>query len=118
MGKEAPLLGKNEISEAQKKRNVVRAVLTILMIAGFFGSLVASVTTIAEFLEHHPHLRFLFPLFGAGAVLLIIPLGVYLTNQGDFPDINPIIPTHYFRLARRCLVAMIENEGKVSGKDL
>ncbi len=33
--------------------------------------------------------------------------------QGDFPDVNPIIPSHYFRLARRCFVAMVENDGKV-----
>ncbi|EIE26703.1 hypothetical protein COCSUDRAFT_32248 [Coccomyxa subellipsoidea C-169] len=118
MAKEAPILGKKGISEAQKRTNNVRAILTIILMVTFFGSMIASVTSIADFLEHHPELRFLFPLLGAGSVLLIIPLGVYLTNQGDFPDVNPIIPSHYFRLARRCFVAMVENDGKVSGKDL
>jgi hypothetical protein len=35
--------------------------------------------------------------------------------QEDFPDLNPLIPTHYFRLARRCFAAMADpqNQGKV-----
>ena len=35
--------------------------------------------------------------------------------QDDFPDINPLIPTHYVHLARRCFAALAnpENKGKV-----
>ena len=33
--------------------------------------------------------------------------------QHEFPNINPIIPTHYFYLAKRCFKALQENNGKV-----
>ena len=34
--------------------------------------------------------------------------------QHEFPNINPIIPAHYFYLAKRCFKALLENNGKVS----
>lgn len=34
--------------------------------------------------------------------------------QHEFPNVNPIIPTHYFYLAKRCFKALQENNGKVS----
>ena len=33
--------------------------------------------------------------------------------QDEFPNVNPIIPTHYFYLAKRCFKALQENNGKV-----
>ena len=33
--------------------------------------------------------------------------------QNEFPNVNPIIPTHYFYLAKRCFKALQENDGKV-----
>jgi hypothetical protein len=33
--------------------------------------------------------------------------------QDDFPDINPLLPSHYLYLARRCFAALVENNGKV-----
>ena len=33
--------------------------------------------------------------------------------QNEFPNVNPIIPTHYFYLAKRCFKALQENNGKV-----
>ena len=33
--------------------------------------------------------------------------------QNEFPIVNPIIPTHYFYLAKRCFKALQENNGKV-----
>lgn len=33
--------------------------------------------------------------------------------QQEFPNVNPIIPTHYFYLAKRCFKALQENNGKV-----
>ena len=43
--------------------------------------------------------------------------------QNEFPNVNPIIPTHYFYLAKRCFKALQENNGKVrnsiaAGSDL
>ncbi len=33
--------------------------------------------------------------------------------QHEFPNVNPIIPSHYFYLAKRCFKALQENNGKV-----
>ena len=36
-----------------------------------------------------------------------------LRPQHEFPNVNPIIPSHYFYLAKRCFKALQENNGKV-----
>lgn len=105
-------------TRAEDRTNTIRALTTILLIVAIFSSLMASVSWIAEFLHQNPHLRFLFPIFGGLCVMSIVPLGVYLTFQQEFPNVNPIIPTHYFYLAKRCFKALQENNGKVTGKDL
>ncbi|CAK0734989.1 hypothetical protein CVIRNUC_000512 [Coccomyxa viridis] len=115
---EAPLLEKRPSTPAQDRTNTIRAIITVLLIVGIFGFLTASVSRIAEFLHTHPHLQVLFPIIGAACVISVIPLGVYLTFQNEFPNVNPIIPTHYFYLAKRCFKALQENNGKVTGKDL
>ncbi|GIL80824.1 hypothetical protein Vretimale_9415 [Volvox reticuliferus] len=66
----------------------------------------------------HPALLMLLPLPTILWLVLIIPLFIFMAYQADFKGLNPLIPTHYVLIAKRCFKAMKDNDFKVSEKDL
>ncbi|GLC59467.1 hypothetical protein PLESTB_001490600 [Pleodorina starrii] len=66
----------------------------------------------------HPVILVLLPIPTIFWMLLMIPLFMFIAYQADFKGLNPLIPTHYIQIARRCFRAMKENDFKVSEKNL
>jgi hypothetical protein len=54
----------------------------------------------------HPILIVSFPLFGATALLLLLPPILYLSFRSEFGALHPAWPPHYVFLVRRLLRAL------------
>jgi hypothetical protein len=58
----------------------------------------------------HPVLIGVFPLFGAAALLLLLPPILYLSFRQEFGALHPMWPPHYLFLVRRLLRALSGNK--------
>ena len=86
------------------------------MLSGVQALSVASIVPLVIYLGYQVHS--LMSKHGLQDTVLLSrrrALMVQCCMQGDFPDVNPLLPFHYFKLARRCFAAMAnpENNGKV-----
>ena len=60
-----------------------------------------------------------FPFFGIMGIVLVLPLGVYVTDHAAFQNLNVLRPDHYMRLLVRVYKALIaDGDGKLKGKNL
>ncbi|GFR39772.1 hypothetical protein Agub_g257 [Astrephomene gubernaculifera] len=66
----------------------------------------------------HPALLMLLPPAAITWLVMMIPIFMFIAYQDDFKQLNPLIPTHYILIAKRCFKAMKDNDFKVSEKNL
>ncbi|PNH02288.1 hypothetical protein TSOC_011768 [Tetrabaena socialis] len=66
----------------------------------------------------HPGVVMLLPIATMSWVIGILPIFMFLAYQDDFRQLNPILPSDYFVIAKRCFKAMLDNDFKVSEKNL
>lgn len=60
-----------------------------------------------------------FPLLTMLGLVLVIPLGPYITEHEAFQSLNPLLPHHYATLCYRVYSAWSRaSNGKLAGKDL
>lgn len=60
----------------------------------------------------------LMPVMAVGAIAAVVPLAMFLSYQEEFDKLNPLIPSHYWFLAKKTMHALKTNNWKVSAKDL
>ncbi|KAI3431679.1 hypothetical protein D9Q98_004725 [Chlorella vulgaris] len=111
-----PLLGRDGTGKRPSLLGVVEAVLLIaLLLLGFWHGVHALQVEI----HVHPVLIGVFPLFGAAALLLLLPPILYLSFRQEFGALHPMWPPHYLFLVRRLLRALSGNKQlKVTAKEL
>jgi len=64
-------------------------------------------------------LTLLFPLSALVAILLVLPLLVFITDHAPYQNLTPIRPDHYWRLFYRVYAAWLGSaEGKLKEKDM
>mmetsp|Transcript_4308 Transcript_4308/g.9336 ORF Transcript_4308/g.9336 Transcript_4308/m.9336 type:complete len:114 (+) Transcript_4308:162-503(+) len=111
-------MGDTSIIAGSKKRRInsgiISAVVLICAISGLFYYLLHNlkITDVA----HHPFLVVFLPVFGMGWIASVTPLFMYMTYQDDFRSLNPLVPSHYALILKRCFNAMKDNNFKVSEK--
>lgn len=71
-----------------------------------------------ELMTVHPAFMQAMPLFGILMIGAVLPLGMQLLFLDAFADLNPLVPAQYFALCKRVYRAFLQNDGKVSSKDL
>uniref|UniRef100_A0A7S0UXB1 Uncharacterized protein n=1 Tax=Polytomella parva TaxID=51329 RepID=A0A7S0UXB1_9CHLO len=105
--------------EGNKERSVTFgelcavALLTSISLIFYF-----SFEEIHKLEKHHHSLIFMMPFLAIAWIVFVIPLFMYMSYLDDFKRLNPIIPTHYIRIATRCYKALSKNNLKVREKDM
>jgi hypothetical protein len=71
-----------------------------------------------KLLAKQPMIPMLFPVAGGLFFALMLPLLVFIVYSEDFSGLNPILPHHYFFIAKKTFKALETGNWKVSAKDL
>lgn len=71
-----------------------------------------------EIVHKHPGIMAAMPLFGIATMGALTPLALKLVYLRELAHLNPLIPSHYWRLCRQVYRALNENHGKISEKEL
>lgn len=58
------------------------------------------------------------PIFGVAFVALSVPVGMQLLFLQEYSGLNPLIPTQYCRLFLKSWRVLLNNDRKVSEKDV
>ena len=59
-----------------------------------------------------------FPILSMIGLLLLIPLGPYVSEHAAFQNLHVVRPDHHLRLVFRVYKAWIKTDGKLGKKDL
>ncbi|KAK9810986.1 hypothetical protein WJX73_003608 [Symbiochloris irregularis] len=114
-----PILGKPQTGSREEKsllnlKRISACALVVLLVVGDVWAIVG----MSERLQVNPLLFPILPILAISGLVSILPLLLYITYQGEFGKLNPLYPPHYFYLFRKVFRAFLDNDLKVSAKDL
>jgi hypothetical protein len=103
---------------ARPKLNNPRALGAIFMGVSIFAIFGYLLTHLEKLVAKAPALVFLFPMSGIVLLGSLLPLIMFISYQDDFKAVNPLNPKSYLMLCKKTYVALMENNWKVSAKDI